>query len=85
MDMAASTISCDPLAPVEPPAVAPLAPAPGRRLPIYIGMTEAEVLRVVLIATLEATGGNKLQTARRLGINRRTIYRRLESYAEERA
>jgi two-component system response regulator HydG len=34
------------------------------------------------MAILEATGGNQTQAAKVLGIDRRTLYRKLKRYAE---
>ena len=40
----------------------------------------AEVERRLILATLERTGGNKKETARRLGISLKTLYNRLNVY-----
>ena len=45
-------------------------------LPMAISEVEEEVIR----KTLELTGGNKTRTASLLGIGRRTLQRKLESY-----
>lgn len=39
-----------------------------------------EVEREAILATLEATGGNKSETARRLKINRKTLHNKLKEY-----
>ncbi|MBW1800682.1 MAG: sigma-54-dependent Fis family transcriptional regulator, partial [Deltaproteobacteria bacterium] len=39
-----------------------------------------EVEKVTILKTLEAAGGNKSETARRLGITRRTLHKKLKSY-----
>ena len=39
----------------------------------------AELERKAIAAALEAHGGNKLATARQLGISRATLYERLEN------
>jgi len=39
-----------------------------------------EIEKRAIIATLESTGGNKSETARRLGINRKTLHNKLKSY-----
>jgi len=44
--------------------------------------TLAEVERAHILQVLEAVNGNKTEAARILGIPRRTLYRRLESYEE---
>jgi two-component system response regulator HydG len=38
------------------------------------------VERTTILQTLEAAGGNKSETARRLGITRRTLHKKLKSY-----
>ena len=40
----------------------------------------AEVEKDVILATLSETGGNKSETARRLGINRKTLHLKLKRY-----
>lgn len=39
-----------------------------------------EIEKEAILATFEATGGNKSETARRLGINRKTLHKKLKSY-----
>jgi len=39
-----------------------------------------EIEREAILATLEATGGNKSETARRLKINRKTLHNKLKDY-----
>jgi len=39
-----------------------------------------EVERVTILKTLDAAGGNKSETARRLGITRRTLHKKLKKY-----
>lgn len=39
-----------------------------------------EIEKMAILATLEASGGNKSETARKLGINRRTLYKKLEKF-----
>ncbi len=39
-----------------------------------------EIEKKAILAALEASGGNKSETARRLGINRRTLYKKLEKF-----
>ena len=41
-----------------------------------------EVERRYILRVMEAVGGNKTLAAQRLGITRRTLYRKLERYAE---
>ncbi len=49
-------------------------------LAFRLGLTFDEIQRKVIEATLERTGGNRRETARRLGIPERTLYRRLREY-----
>ena len=46
-------------------------------------MTLAEVERNVIMETLKKTGNNKTETARQLGITRKTLHAKLNKYAEE--
>ena len=39
-----------------------------------------EVEKEAILAALEASGGNKSETARRLGINRKTLHKKLKNY-----
>jgi two-component system response regulator HydG len=39
-----------------------------------------EIEKEAILATLNATGGNKSETARRLGITRKTLHNKLKSY-----
>jgi two-component system response regulator HydG len=39
-----------------------------------------EIEKEAILATLEASGGNKSETARRLGINRKTLHKKLKDY-----
>jgi len=39
-----------------------------------------EIEKEAILATLATTGGNKSETARRLGINRKTLHKKLKSY-----
>ncbi len=41
-----------------------------------------EIEKEAILATLEATGGNKSETARRLGITRKTLHNKLKGYDE---
>lgn len=57
------------------------APAePARESPTPPPGTLAEVERTHILATLEATGGNRAEAARRLGIGVATLFRRLKRY-----
>jgi two-component system response regulator HydG len=42
-----------------------------------------EIEKRAIIATLKSTGGNKSETARRLGINRKTLHNKLKRYGLE--
>jgi two-component system response regulator HydG len=39
-----------------------------------------DIEKDAILATLEATGGNKSETARRLKINQKTLYKKLKDY-----
>lgn len=54
------------------------ASTPARTIEIPIGASLDEVEELLIQKTLEATHGDKEMTARLLGVNSRTIYRRLE-------
>ncbi|HEX4406395.1 MAG TPA: helix-turn-helix domain-containing protein, partial [Polyangia bacterium] len=47
------------------------------------GLTLAEVEREFIQRVLTAEGGNKTRAAQRLGLDRKTLYRKLEEYAAE--
>ena len=51
-------------------------------IPIRIGTPLEEVERELLVQTLKATKGNKRRAAELLGINVRTIHRKLEGLPE---
>ncbi|MEA1945987.1 MAG: sigma-54 dependent transcriptional regulator [Thermodesulfobacteriota bacterium] len=48
--------------------------------PVVANRPLEEVEKEAILATLEATGGNKSETARRLGINRKTLHKKLKDY-----
>jgi two-component system response regulator HydG len=57
----------------------------GDALPEAAGVGEAtleEVEKAVIMRTLAATGGNKSEAARRLGISRKTLHNKLKQYGE---
>jgi two-component system response regulator HydG len=51
--------------------------------PLPAGMSIRQMEKELIKRTLEATGGNKSQAARRLGITRRTLHLKLKEYALE--
>jgi two-component system response regulator HydG len=51
--------------------------------PFPAGMSIREMEKELVLRTLEATGGNKSEAARRLGITRRTLHLKLKEYALE--
>jgi two-component system response regulator HydG len=61
-----------PLLPAAEPA--PPAAASAGNLPLD------EIEKATILRTLEAAGGNKSETARRLGITRRTLHKKLKAY-----
>ncbi|MGB3224638.1 MAG: helix-turn-helix domain-containing protein, partial [Desulforhopalus sp.] len=48
--------------------------------PITTNRSLEEVEKETILATLEANAGNKSETARRLGINRKTLHKKLKDY-----
>ena len=44
------------------------------------GSTMAEAEKRLIESTLRSTGGNKAQTARILGLGRKTLYRKMKEY-----
>ena len=54
-----------------------------QQAPPYIDMTNRSLEyleKEAILSTLEAAGGNKSETARRLGINRKTLHKKLAGY-----
>jgi two-component system response regulator HydG len=68
-----------------PPEIAGATPLPEGVVSVRIGTPLAEVEQRLLDATLAATGGNKTLAARLLGIDVRTVARKLERREEERS
>ncbi len=60
-------------------------PSSGRSLSVHVGMSLAEVERMMIYATLDHYGGHKEKTAATLGVSLKTLYNRLKEYAEESA
>jgi DNA-binding NtrC family response regulator len=50
---------------------------------VRVGTPLAEVERQLIVETLRACGGQRLQAARTLGISRRKLHYRLRQYREE--
>lgn len=48
--------------------------------PVAANRPLGEIEREAILATLEASAGNKSETARRLGINRKTLHKKLKDY-----
>jgi DNA-binding NtrC family response regulator len=48
----------------------------------YLTLMEA-MERNTIVQMLKETGGNKLETAKRLGIGRQTLYNKIKAYAIE--
>jgi two-component system response regulator HydG len=63
--------------PAEEPPGPPFAPAPG--IPPE-NMALDEIEKTTILRALAAAGGNKSETARRLGITRRTLHKKLKAY-----
>jgi transcriptional regulator of acetoin/glycerol metabolism len=53
-----------------------------REIPMALSVsgTLGETEKAKILAVLEEVGGNRTKAAERLGISRRTIYRKLEEY-----
>ncbi|VFQ42871.1 sigma 54-interacting transcriptional regulator [Desulfoluna butyratoxydans] len=51
--------------------------------PSMAGRPLAELEKEAIVATLRETGGNKSETARRLGINRKTLHLKIKAYGLE--
>jgi DNA-binding NtrC family response regulator len=69
----------------EPPlprAPPPRAAQPQEFMRFAVGTRLAEIEREVILTTLGRHGGNKKKTSQVLGINLRTLYNRLKSYAD---
>ncbi|MBI1848179.1 MAG: sigma-54-dependent Fis family transcriptional regulator [Candidatus Rokubacteria bacterium] len=66
-----------------PEEIAGAAPLPEGVMSVRIGTPLAEIEQRLLEATLRATKGNKTLTARLLGIDPRTVARKLERWEEE--
>src|SRR5262245_30754186 len=60
-------------------------PELGATLAVQVGSSVAEVEQRLIMATLEACGGNKQKAAEVLGVSLKTIYNRLNAYRENRA
>jgi two-component system response regulator AtoC len=57
----------------------------GTTLMVRVGSSVSDVEQQLILATLEACGGNKQRTAEVLGVSLKTIYNRLNAYRENRA
>ena len=57
--------------------------APSLGLTIAPGMTVDEAERKLILATLEAAGGNKTRAAEMLGISLKTLHNKLNRFKEE--
>ena len=66
-----------------PPYLASRRPIGRDRLDVSVGMSMAEVEREVIVKTLEATGGNKAEAARRLEIDVKTLRNKLNRYRRD--
>lgn len=56
--------------------------APIASTKLFHRMTLAEIEREAILETLEATGGNKTEAARWLGVTARTLFNKLASYGD---
>ncbi len=73
---------------IEPPHLPPYIRRPDDRPPeelvVTPGFTAAEVEKHLILQTLDETGDNKAETARRLGLNVKTIRNKLKAYGIDR-
>ena len=53
---------------------------PARTVTVPVGTSLEEAERALILATLEAVGGNKIKAADLLGISLKTLYNRLQAY-----
>ena len=60
-------------------------PELGTTLTVRVGSRAEDVEQQLILATLEACGGNKQKAAELLGLSLKTIYNRLNAYREHRA
>jgi DNA-binding NtrC family response regulator len=69
---------------IEPPHLPPylraVDPAAQAKIVLPIGVTAADSEKELILRTLEQTGNNKAETARRLGLDVKTIRNKLKSY-----
>ena len=69
---------------IEPPHLPPYLRAVERdaesKIVLPIGVTAADSEKELILRTLEQTGNNKAETARRLGLDVKTIRNKLKSY-----
>ena len=66
--------------PVPVPDGASTSPSDGPRLEVEIGVSVDEVERRLILATLDASDGNKERAASTLGISLKTLYNKLNKY-----
>jgi len=52
----------------------------GKEAPLSMSLPLEELEKITVLDTLRATGGNKSEAARRLGITRRTLHLKLKRY-----
>ena len=73
---------------IEPSHLPPYVREPNRaeydEVPVPSGLTMAEMERRLILKTLDETDNNKAETARRLGLNVKTIRNKLKSYGIDR-
>jgi len=49
-------------------------------IPVRVGSTVDEAERLLILRTLEATGGNKTRAAEILGVSLKTLHNKLKEY-----
>src|SRR3990170_4561847 len=63
-----------------PPYIRASEPEPEAKLVLPLGVTAADSEKQLILKTLEQTGNNKAEAARRLGLDVKTIRNKLKSY-----
>ncbi|HLQ78149.1 MAG TPA: sigma-54 dependent transcriptional regulator [Terriglobia bacterium] len=66
-----------------PPYIRDVAPAASKKIVLSAGMTMADAEKELIIRTLEQSGNNKAEAARRLGVDVKTIRNKMKTYRLE--
>ena len=63
--------------------IVPPSPNIEKSLKPFVGLSLDTLERLFIQETLRATGGNREETAKLLGVGERTLYRRLKQFSQE--